>query len=149
MIYNSLKILHILSATIVLTSIIYSFHLWRTTKLNTIALVAERIQTQTFFIIIPFALIQLASGFTMVSLQKANFSPFWLSGSLLSFIIAIVSWLGFLYFLLFSQQATLAIRDKTSELKRYRRMQTAMLLLCALGLLSMIFFMTNKTALIQ
>jgi uncharacterized membrane protein len=149
MLYNSLKILHIISAAFVLTSILYSFHLWRSIKQQDLLTVAGRIQTQTLFIIIPCALLQLASGFTMVSLAQSSFSHFWLSGSIVSFILAIISWLGFIYFLLLAQQATITSQQNTFQQKRYWRLQAFMLLLCALGLLSMIFFMTNKTVLSQ
>ncbi len=149
MLYNSLKILHILSATLVLTSILYSFHLWRLMLQQDKTSIAERIQTQTAFVIIPFALIQLATGFTMIGLDQAHFSRFWISGSIMSFIVAIMSWLGFMYFLLLSQQIDLASQNNPSEQKQYRRTQIMLLLLCALGLLSMLFFMANKTALGQ
>lgn len=148
MLYNSLKILHIISATLVLTSIAYSFHLWRSMLQRNNIQISDRIQTQTAFIIIPFALVQLATGFTMIGLDEPSFSHFWISGSVISFIVAILSWLGFMYFLLLSQQVTVSV-DRRPRLKRYRRLQRLLLLLCALGLLSMVFFMANKAAINQ
>jgi uncharacterized membrane protein len=149
MLYNSLKILHIISATLVLTSILYSFHLWRRMLSREKLAIALRIQMQTTFVIIPFAFIQLATGFTMISLDKPHFSRLWIGGSILSFMVAIISWLGFMYFLLLSQQIAIPSQNKSTEQKRYRRTQTMLLLLCALGLLSMVFFMANKAALSQ
>ncbi len=139
MLYIYLKILHILSASCVLTSMAYSFHLWRShATLN-----AERIQKQTSLIIIPFAVLQLASGFTLISLQRYDWHQFWISGSILSFIAALVSWFGFIYFLLQSQQLTVSTQHH-SQPRRYRHYQALLLLGCALSLFCMIFFMANK-----
>lgn len=144
MIYIYLKILHIISAACVLTSMAYSFHLWRSAYAHYPARTADRIQKQTALVIIPCSLLQLASGFTMISLQRYDWSAFWISGSVISFIIAILSWFGFIYFLLLSQQLTTSIQNH-SKLQHYRRYQAFMLLCCVLGLLSMIFFMANKS----
>ncbi len=144
MIYFYLKILHILSASCVLTSMMYSFHLWRSIDGHNLVTIAQRIQKQTALIIMPFALFQLATGFTMMSLKRYPWESFWISGSLTSFITAIVSWFGFIYFLLLSQQATIQPNPSTPR-THYRRLQSCMLLLSALGLLSMVFFMANKT----
>jgi uncharacterized membrane protein len=143
MLYIYLKIFHILSASIVLTSIVYGFHLWRSIHPNTLSIVSDRIQKQTALVIIPFAVLQLATGFTMISLKRYSWSELWLGGSVISFITAIASWFGFLYFLLLSQQATTSIHENGRHI-RYRRFQSFMLLLCALGLMSMVFFMANK-----
>lgn len=150
MLYNSLKILHILSASFVLTSMIYSFHLWRSISTRDIAKIAEKIHAQTFFVIIPFALVQLGSGFTLISLQRRSFSSLWIGGSVISFIVAIISWLAFIYFLVLSQQVTSSChQNRHIKLKHDRRTQAMMLLLSAFSLLCMLFFMANKTALAQ
>ncbi len=85
----------------------------------------------------------------MIGLDQPHFSRFWIGGSILSFIVAIISWLGFMYFLLLSQQIAIPSQNNSTEQKRYRRTQTMLLLLCALGLLSMVFFMANKAAFSQ
>jgi uncharacterized membrane protein len=143
MIYIYLKIFHIISAACVLTSIVYSFHLWRSIHSHNLAAISQQIQKQTSLIIIPFAVLQLATGFTMISLKRYSWHQFWLGGSVISFITALASWFGFLYFLLLAQQATVVVNEH-SRPTRYRRLQSCMLLLCALGLLSMVFFMANK-----
>lgn len=143
MLYIYLKIFHIISASCVLTSIGYSFHLWRSMHPRNLSTVSDQIQKQTSQIIIPFAVFQLATGFTMISLKRYSWHLFWLSGSVISFITAIASWFGFIYFLLLSQQTPVLLNEST-ESTRYRRLQSFMLLLCALGLLSMVFFMANK-----
>ncbi len=142
MIYIYLKILHILSASFVLTSMAYSFHLWRSIHPHNLATISERIQKQTSLVIVPFALFQLGTGFTLMSLQHYNWHLLWIGASVMSFIAAIAGWFGFLYFLVLSQQATASLRDRTRP--HYRRLQSLMLLVCGLGLLSMVFFMANK-----
>lgn len=143
MFYLYLKMFHIISAACVLTSIIYSFHLWRSIHPHNLSAISDRIQKQTSLIIIPFSVLQLATGFTMISLKRYNWHLIWLGGSVISFITAIVSWFCFLYFLLLSQQITLSSNEPLRSI-RYRRFQSYMLLICALGLLSMVFFMANK-----
>lgn len=130
MLYNSLKIIHILSASLLLTSMGYSFWQWRMAlndSGNTQRI--ESIQTQTWLVIIPFALAQLITGFTMMSLQHENMSQIWISGSVIGFITALASWLTFIYFLLSGSS---------------RKLQTSSLIFCSFGLLVMIFFMANK-----
>ncbi|MHB1947496.1 MAG: DUF2269 family protein [Gammaproteobacteria bacterium] len=128
MLYHILKISHILSAALLLTSMAYSFHLWR---LNRKPIHAESIQSQTWIVIIPFAVLQLATGFTMISLKHEDMSQLWISGSVIGFIVVIASWLTFVYFLLSGHS---------------RKLQATLLTLCTSGLLCMVFLMANKIA---
>ena len=123
MFYNYLKILHILSAGILLTSVIYSCKQWFYGH------VLERIQTQTWFVIIPFALFQLGTGFTMISLKHDVLTPVYIKGSVIAFVAAIISWMLFSYFVLTSQP---------------RKFQKIFLLTCLISLLCMIFFMASR-----
>jgi hypothetical protein len=134
MLYDSLKIFHIISATLLLTSIVYCINLWR--KPMNGVLLSDRIQTQTWLVILPFALLQLATGFTMISLKHYGLADFWVTGSVIGFIIVIMSWFAFIYFLLSAQH--------TSDKSSWRRLQTGALTLGSLALLSMIYFMANK-----
>ena len=129
MLYICIKILHIVSAALLLASMVYCYRVWRLRA----SMVSERIQTQTWAFIIPFALFQLVTGFTMISLQHYDFSETWVSGSVIGFIVVIISWFAFIYFLL---------SDENSA--KLRRLQFAMLFICTLSLLSMVFFMANR-----
>jgi uncharacterized membrane protein len=149
MIYNLLKILHIISATLLLTSIAYSFMMWRDrySSARVGAIISSRIQTQTWVVIIPVALFQMASGFTMLSLQEDDLSQLWIVGSIVGFIVFIASWFSFIYFLLLAQQVPIDSDAHGSAGQRYkffRRAQSFMLMICAGALLSMVFFMSNK-----
>ena len=153
MLYICLKILHILSAALLLTCMGYSYSLWKNMQSQRDgAIRSERIQTLTWLVIMPLAIIQLATGFTMISINHEDISQLWISGSVIGFLIVIGGWLTFVYFLLLSQQI---------EIKRYphfsagpwsqrelfyRRIQSMMLSVCALSILVMIFFMANKVA---
>ncbi len=128
MLYNTLKILHILSAALVVTSIIYCCHLWLKQKPS------HTIQIQTWRTIIPFALFQLATGFTMISLKQYNLSEFWIIGSILGFVVVICSWFGFLYCVIASQQSTYLILKWAPPL---------LLVICCGALLSIIFLMAS------
>ncbi len=86
-------------------------------------------QMQTVFFMIPFAIIQLATGFSLISLKHYTFSAFWVTGSIFAFIAMIISWLTFIYLLLLSQQAAIKSQAAPQQFQnRYyflRRLQTA------------------------
>ena len=126
MLYDSIKIFHIISASLTLTSMAYSYGLWLSVENSN--QVMERIQTQTWAVIVPFAILQLLTGFTMMSLKHYGLSQFWMAGSITGFIVAVSSWLAFVYCLLSSNQ----------------RVQPIMLSICGAALLCMIFLMANK-----
>jgi uncharacterized membrane protein len=152
MLYFCLKIIHILSATLLLTSMGYSYHLWKNMRSpRDGALRTERIQMLTWLLIIPLAITQLATGFTILSIQHEDFSQLWISASVIGFIIVIASWVSFIYFLLLSQQ--IEIKHSTQPFNRwserglfFRRIQSMLLSVCGLSILAMIFFMANKVA---
>lgn len=148
MLYNYFKIFHILSAALLLTSIVHCYKLWRNMQPNQMNAIASRIQNQTWMIIIPAAIIQLASGFTMISLNHYDISETWLSGSIIGFIGVIGSWFGFIYFLLLAQQLVTDDHQTTQQIilkyQFFRKIQSVMLVICALAILSLVFFMANK-----
>ncbi len=127
MFYETLKILHIISASLLLMSVFSTFKLWQTLSL-------EKIQTQTWTLFIPAAIFQLASGFTMISLKHYDLSEYWIIGSMSGFMVLIISWFGFLYLLF-----TLSLKNRF-----YRILQMTLLLISGITLLFMIFLMTNK-----
>ncbi len=143
MLYYYFKIFHLLSAALLLASMGHSVQLWtRIRRQKHVAIVSDRIQTQTWSVIVPLAIIQLATGFTMLSLKHYDLSQTWVIGSVVGFVLVIGCWFSFLYFLLLSQQAA-APSPRDAQLKFYRHAQTVMLSMCAIALLSMIFFMAN------
>jgi hypothetical protein len=123
MLYNILKILHVLSAALFLTGIGASIYIWKT-SLNS-SECSINIQKYTL-IVISFALLQLLSGFTMISLKHYDISQLWITGSALCFTLVITSWFAFLYFAAF------------------KRLQTVLLGICLSSILSMVFLMANK-----
>ena len=147
--YYCLKIVHILCAALLITSIGHSYRLWRMMHSSpNPSLLAERIQTQTSLCIIPLAVLQLASGFMIMSLQHYHYSELWVMGSVIGFIVVIGTWFSFIYFLVLSQQliANTAQDASHPKYKLFRRIQFMMLSLCACALVSMIFLMANRTA---
>jgi len=129
MLYTSLKIAHIISATLLLTSMVYCAHRWLLA--NDHSTMAENTQSLTWLSIIPLALFQLMTGFTLISIQHYQYTELWIIGSVVGFIVVISSWLGFSYLLL-------------SHSTLHRRLQRGLLLLCGITLLGMIFLMANK-----
>ncbi len=123
MLYNWIKIAHIICATLALTSIAYSYSLWFSQTQGGV----QRIQTQTLFVILPAILFQLLTGFTLISLQLHDLSREWMIHLMIGFIIVTISWFSFVYYL-------------TSK----RWLQKIWLSVHFSGLLSMIFLMANK-----
>lgn len=149
MFYNYLKIIHILSAGLFITGIVYCYTLWKKAQQpDDIIHIAQRIQTQSWLLIIPAGLFQLMTGFTMISLKHYHYSQTWIAGSVIGFIIVITSWFSFIYFLLLSQQLVSQVQNSQSSHVKFiffRRIQSIMLFVCMTALLSMVFFMANKT----
>jgi uncharacterized membrane protein len=144
--YNCLKILHIISAAFLLACMGYSYHLWRYMQSPRDGAVrSQYIQTLTWLFIVPLALIQLATGFSMISMNHEDISQLWISGSVIGFITLVGGWFSFIYFLLLSQQVQIE-GFSTERAGNYRRMQSMMLTVCALAVLVMVFFMANKVA---
>ena len=151
MLYTCLKILHIISAALLLTCMGYSYHLWKTMRSpRDGAIRSQRIQVLTWLMIMPLAIIQLASGFSMISINHEDMSQLWISGSVMGFVIVIGGWFSFVYFLVLSQQIEIDRYQETpvgqwsQQGLFYRRVQSMLLSVCALSILVMIFFMANK-----
>lgn len=148
MLYNTVKIIHILTASLFGLGIAYCCYLWKQTRSSSESLkTSEQIQLYTWLVIIPSALFELMSGFTMISLNHYDYSQTWVTGSVIGFIVVIGSWFTFLYFLLMSQQIVSDVhKPQQSELKfkLFRRMQSYMLIFCVIALACMVFFMANK-----
>lgn len=142
-----------MSATLLITSMGYSYHLWKNIRSpRDGAIRTQRIQMLTWLFIVPFAIMQLATGFTMMSIEHVNLSEMWIGGSIIGFIIVMGTWFSFIYFLLISQQIETNNTLKSPFDKwnqrglSYRRVQSMLLSLCAFSILVMIFFMANKVA---
>jgi len=146
MFYDYLKIFHILSASLVLTSIAYSYQLWRSMQKSRNSFAQfTRIRKQTALVIVPGALVQLATGFSLISLQHYALSEGWVGSSITGFIVLILSWMGFMYFLAAGQQ-NMALNGSETQSRFYRNAQSLMLMLCALALTAMIYSMANRIA---
>lgn len=118
MLYDYLKIFHIIVAAILLTSVVSGCREWVATK------EIQPLQTRTGSTIIPLAILQLFLGFTLISLRHSDLSRLWIGSLAAAFILMILSWLGFVCF------------------ERSRR---AMLCLSGSALLFMIFLMASRS----
>lgn len=125
MLYNLIKIFHIVTATLLLTTMAYCYYVWLGKDKGRDI---KQIQSLTLQIIAPAALLQLVTGFMMTSLKPEILSQFWIKASSFGFVLVIASWFAFIYFLLSDN----------------RKVQSLMLIGNFLGLLAMIFFMVSK-----
>lgn len=146
--YTILKMLHLISAAVLLTAIIYCYTLWKkSSNPRFMEIASQQIQTQTWLVILPAAFFQIMTGFTMISLKHLNYSDVWITNSIVGFIVMMGSWLSFIYFLTLSQQLVTEHKNKESmtfKFKFFRRIQSTLLIACLASLFSMIFFMANK-----
>ena len=126
--YNLLKLLHIISATGLLTGMALCVRAWIMTGHSVACL--PRVQLYTLVLILPCAFFQLATGFTMISLGHYPFTPAWAIGSASGFVIAMTTWFGFVYSLLLPTYS--------------RRLSSILLAIVVFTIIIMIFFMANK-----
>jgi uncharacterized membrane protein len=117
MLYNYIKIFHIISAALLLTSMAYSFRLWITTGY------IQQLEAQTGSIIIPLAILQLITGFTLISLKYNELPHLWIASVVTAFIVMIASWLSFICI---------------------NKMKRITLGLCAISILTMVFLMATR-----
>lgn len=129
MLYDYLKIFHILSAGLLLTGMAYSVQLWRAVPGN--PSLVYRIQSCSVLCVFPVAVMQLITGFFMISLKHYSWSEVWIIGSASGLMMVVFSWFAFICFLAMSVS---------------RRFQLALLMTCAASLFIMIFFMTSRWA---
>jgi len=142
MTYDWLKFFHIIGAGLLLSSLGYSYYLWKEIDTRRYpAILFERIQQQTWLVIAPLAIIQLASGFTMISLKHYAFHKLWVKGSIFSFLLVLMSWFSFIYFLFCSQRISIATKHSSAK---YKKAQLHALLVFKVALVAMIFFMSTK-----
>lgn len=146
MVYEYLKILHVISASLIIGSILYSCQLWLAMQRDQDGFpLFHRIQKQTAIVIIPATLIQLGTGFTLISLQHYGLDEAWIGTSITGFLVMVASWLGFIFFLTASQKQ---LQQKQQDGHRpdpfYQRAQSIMLFFCGLSLAVMIFSMANR-----
>jgi uncharacterized membrane protein len=134
MLYDTLKIVHILSATLLLTSMVVCVRLWQLLKKTSCEETIARIQSKTLWIAF-FALFQLLSGFTLIGLKGKDLSPGWIISNMMGFIVMIGSWFAFTYTVSLSHRSTL----------RYQHLPSILLFICIITLGSMIFLMANRT----
>jgi uncharacterized membrane protein YozB (DUF420 family) len=146
--YDFLKILHIILASILCITLAHDIFCW----FRKLPGYIRQLQKHSLTIIIPIALIQLLLGFTMISLKHYDFHEKWILISVIGFPVFIVCWVLFVCFAV-SCQRTLSLHPAksiwmpasagmTSFLLRH--VSLIMLACATLSLLLMIFFMTNK-----
>ena len=128
MLYNALKIAHILSASGLLTGMVLGIRKWFLAH-GTIRPI-QFLSAQTALLIVPLALFQLLTGYTMIGLNHLSLNDLWIKGSLFGFVIVIACWMGFI---------GLGFQSKDNK-----HLQIVLLAICFLSLLVMIFLMVNK-----
>ncbi|MCE3237426.1 MAG: hypothetical protein K0R24_407 [Gammaproteobacteria bacterium] len=123
--YDFIKLFHFISAAILVMSFCYSSGLWL--RLNKEAL--DRILAQTGAVIIPCALFQLMTGFTLVSLKYSELPLYWIEACIIGFIVAMAMWFLFIYGLFLNRIQPIWL--------------SITLIVCAISLLFLVFLMSN------
>lgn len=134
MAYESLKLFHLCLAAVLLTSMVYCLYFWLQTTHKELA--SQLLQRHTLRIIMPAALLQLLTGFTMISLKHYSLASLWIQGSVWGFVLVVASWVGFIW----STGKVGLSRGRGAFLC----WSTVLCSICILSLLTMIFLMTNR-----
>lgn len=101
MFYLWLKFIHILSSTILFGTgigtacVMYYVH--QTRDIHIIAAINRYVVIADWVFTAPSGVIQLITGLWMVFLAGYSFSSFWIVGSIIGYIIAMVCWLPVVY----------------------------------------------------
>lgn len=125
--YDFIKLFHFISAAILLLSFCYSSGLWLCFNKGAL----DRILTQTASVIIPCALFQLITGFTLVSLKRSELPLYWIEACIIGFIVAMGMWFLFIYIYSFFSHKIQPVWLSIT------------LIACALSLLFLVFLMSN------
>jgi len=135
MLYNNIKFIHILSATLLIMSMVSCYLIWKKAYTTHTEGSTQKLQTSTWLIVTPTLIFQLFSGFYMASLKNYPMTQLWLQGSAIGFLILTTSWFGFIYCF---------FKHKKHGFNFLKSLQIILLLICLLTVLSMIFLMANK-----
>ena len=131
MFYDIVKILHIISAALILISVISTIKLWLTSAS------LQKIQMQMWLLFVPATIFQWVSGFIMVSLIQDELSDFWMLANMGAFMVFVISWFSFLY---------LVFTSSPNSHDRFTRiLQIVFLIVTFVSLLLMVFLMSDKT----
>lgn len=124
MTYFTIKIIHVTSAALLISVILQTIYLWRTEKIN-----FTSVQKRALCFVGPMSLVQLISGFNLISIKNYPPQAFWVAGSITSFILFILTWFIFIFSLFFPR------RLKT---------QFSSLILAVSFIILMVFFMSSR-----
>ncbi len=131
-----LKIIHVLGASFFFTGaslVTVRWLGWRN-AIDTATLSLDKI---IWLFIIPTALIQLITGFSIISIKQYRLDQVWIAGSLIGFFIQITGWM-----LWQNVYQRYLHSPKTST--TLKKILSVLCIVLMLVLLMMIFFMTNK-----
>lgn len=134
--YNFLKIIHILSGSLVFCTIVgvQSYWLWwayQPLEAQARAPFAEPLHQKTLPILILGAMIQIVSGFTLISLHHIAWQALWVKAAFIGIVLLLLNW-GIFIGLLSLQRAK-------------ARYLAPLSLALSLGILSaMVYFMANQ-----
>lgn len=126
MLYDTLKIIHVLNGGLIFMALGLSIHTWQTVHDKN--QLRFKLQAHTFLLLLPLILLQLLLGFTLMSLKEVTLHQIWVLGSIISFMSFVMTWLTFTY----------------SAQTNFKKITLLFFTLSMLTLCSMIFFMANK-----
>lgn len=135
--YNLIKTFHIITGSLFFVSAYLIIYWWFTKQTH------HNLDKLLWFVMMPSGLIQLTSGFTIIGIQQYDYQQFWISGSIVGFLLQIIGWYSWLW--LYSRYQLL-LSISTPKASRYciaYRWLLHLLSLSLMGILfSMIFLMT-------
>ncbi len=144
MFYYTIKTIHILSAACLFAGVLNAFIYWLRTRNHLTNATNSTLQKITWFLIIPSALIQLFTGFTIISFKHYPVTALWVKVAALGFIIVILAWFACLY-LQIRYQAIAANSSHKSHSRRYYAYSLwVSYTVLLVSICIMIFFMANK-----
>ncbi len=125
MLYSWIKILHIISASILfgtgIGSAIYIFYIFLKQDLNSIAKALTAVISTNWFFIATSTLILALTGLFMLPLKGYSLYSLWVYGSILGYIIAGACWLPIIWIQMRCRDIALACGNSKNQLpKEYK-----------------------------
>ncbi len=150
--YHSLKLLHILSATLLIgTGIGSVYYMWRadrSNQLDTIALTSKHLVTADWLFTLPAAIVQPITGILMAQHLGIKFNTPWLFSSIGLYMLMGCCWIPVVWIQIRVASITQqSVVNKTSLPKRYHQLMRywyALGVPAFVAILAIVYFMVFK-----
>ncbi|MBV8802240.1 MAG: DUF2269 domain-containing protein [Gammaproteobacteria bacterium] len=155
MIYVWLKILHVVSASILFgTSMGTAFYMFYVNLQNNISLIVKAtyaVVIANWLFTMTSGVVQVMTGFSMIYLKGYSFKSLWIIGSIIGYFIAIICWLPIVWLQMRCYDLALesfsSNRPLSALYRRYFKIECLLGIPACVALVCVFYLMINKPGL--